>query len=81
LQNIKENELVEILKPPGLQNKQAKDFKVAIGEIADKFRGKIPGTKKEIQMIHGISQKISLLILEEVFKIVGVSSAGTVSSF
>jgi len=49
----------------GFQNKQANDLKIAIDQIAKEFGGKIPGTKKELWKIHGVSQKIGLLILEE----------------
>ena len=77
LQNIKEDELAEMIKSVGIQHKHAKDLKIAIDQIAKEFGGKIPGTKKELWNIHGVGQKICLLILEEVFNKVEVSLSGT----
>jgi len=50
--------------------------KIAIDQIAKEFGGKIPDTEKDLQKIHGIGQKIGLLILEEVFQKIEVSSFG-----
>jgi len=58
LKNIEENQLAEIIKPLGFQNKQANDFNKAIGQISDLFGGKIPGMEKELWNINGIGQKI-----------------------
>ena len=77
LQNIKEDELVEMIKSVGIQHKHAKDLKIAIDQIAKEFGGKIPGTEKELHDIHGVGQKTGLLILEEVFNKVEVSLPGT----
>ncbi len=60
-----------------LQHKHANDLKTAIGPIAKQFGGNIPDIKKELQKIYGVSQEISLLILEEVFKKVEVSLSRT----
>jgi len=58
LQNIKEDELAEMIKSVGITHKCAKDFKIAIDQIAKEFGGKIPGTEKELWDIHGVGQKI-----------------------
>ena len=73
LQQIDEDELTVLIKSVGFQNKRVKDLKKAIKQVADDFGGKIPDTEDQIRKIHGVRQKISLLILEEVFNKVEVS--------
>jgi len=58
LQNIKKDELAEMIKSVGIQDKHAKNLKIAIDQIAKKFVGKILGTEKELWDIHGVGQKI-----------------------
>ena len=73
LQQIDEDELTTLIKSVGFQNKRVRDLKKAIQQIADDFGGKILDTKDQIRKIHGVRQKIGLLILEEVFNKVEVS--------
>ncbi len=73
LQQIDEDELTGLIKSVGFQNKRVRDVKKAIQQIADDFGGKIPDTEDQIWKIHGVRQKIGLLILEEVFNKVEVS--------
>jgi len=70
LQNIKEHELAESLRPVGFQSKQAKDEKRPLVKLQMILEERFQA-RKELQKIYGIGQK-SLLILEE---IVGVSSS------
>jgi len=68
---------VEMIKSVGIQHKHANDLKIAIDQIAKEFGGKIPGTEKELWEIHGVGQKICLLVLEEEFNKVEVSLSRT----
>lgn len=66
---IPEAELIELIRPCGMQEERAKNLREVCRLLVDKFDGQVPNSKEELLSLPGVGEKTANLVLAEAFGI------------
>lgn len=66
---IPEAELIELIRPCGMQEERAKNLREVSRILIKKFDGQVPKTEEELESLPGVGAKTANLVLAEAFDI------------